>query len=404
VKYLVVTKDFYPPFRVDLTVLYGEELVKKGHEIDWLMQSGEHSEVDYETEWAGGRALVGRCDKGATVWRRLRKNLQGLRNDFKMLGLVKKEQYDFIQVRDKFTAALVAIVAAKLNGTKFVFWLSYPFPEASIHKAKDGSARYPFLYFLRGHLYKFLLYKLIIPSASHVFVQSEQMRRDIADEGIAPEKMTAVPMGVDLPKIQQPVSSYKVSKPVGEKWLLYLGTLVKIRKIDFLVRVLEKVHVRHPDAVLVLVGGGQDEGDEKIIRDEASRMAVTDRLKMTGFLPMEHAWAYVDQADICLSPFYPTPILNSTSPTKLCEYMALSKLVVANDHPEQKVVIEESGGGLCVAYDESAFADAICELLELGSAEASTMVMSGRQYVEAHRSYVVIADNVAAEYERICLL
>ncbi len=41
-------------------------------------------------------------------------------------------------------------------------------------------------------------------------------------------------------------------------------------------------------------------------------------------------------------------ILRAASPTKLVEYMAMGKAVVANDHPEQKRVIEESGAGYCV--------------------------------------------------------
>ena len=37
---------------------------------------------------------------------------------------------------------------------------------------------------------------------------------------------------------------------------------------------------------------------------------------------------------------------------------------MANDHPEQRQVIEDSGGGICTAYDEEQFANAIVELLE----------------------------------------
>ena len=44
--------------------------------------------------------------------------------------------------------------------------------------------------------------------------------------------------------------------------------------------------------------------------------------------------------------------------------MALGKAVVANDHPEQRRVIEESGAGICVPYAEQPFAAAIVRLLE----------------------------------------
>ena len=99
------------------------------------------------------------------------------------------------------------------------------------------------------------------------------------------------------------------------------------------------------------------------------------------------------EADVCASPFYPTPVLRSTSPTKLVEYLALGKAVVANDHPEQRRVIEESGAGLCVPYDEERFADAIVTLLEDPDARRS-MGERGRRYALERRSYGVIADVV----------
>jgi len=106
------------------------------------------------------------------------------------------------------------------------------------------------------------------------------------------------------------------------------------------------------------------------------------------------------EATVCVSPFYPTPILNSTSPTKLIEYMAMGLPVVANDHPEQQLVLQESGAGICVPYVEEAFAQAIIRLIRDPDAAAS-MGRAGRAYVATHRDYQRIAAAVAAEYERI---
>jgi glycosyltransferase involved in cell wall biosynthesis len=104
----------------------------------------------------------------------------------------------------------------------------------------------------------------------------------------------------------------------------------------------------------------------------------------------------VAEADVCVSPFFPTPILNSTSPTKLVEYMAMGKAVVANDHPEQRLVIAESGAGLCVAWDETAFAQALLRLLR-DPALARNMGERGRAWVLQHRTYDAIADLVERE-------
>jgi glycosyltransferase involved in cell wall biosynthesis len=188
--------------------------------------------------------------------------------------------------------------------------------------------------------------------------------------------------------------------PVGERCFLYLGTLMKVRRLDFLIRVLAKVREEIPDAKLYLVGRGEDPTDEELLVQEARRLGVIDSVVFVGHRPQAEAWRYVYEADVCVSPFYPIPILNSTSPTKLVEYMAAGKAVVANDHPEQRLVIEESGAGYCVPWEETAFARAIVQVLA-SPEQAKAMGEKGRAYVVQHRTYNVIADSVERELMRV---
>ena len=81
--------------------------------------------------------------------------------------------------------------------------------------------------------------------------------------------------------------------------------------------------------------------------------------------------------------------------------MAMGKAVVANDHPEQRLVISESKAGICVPYEENAFAEAILHLL-YHPEEAKEMGIRGRKYVEKHRSYEQIADLVETKLLQVC--
>ena len=187
----------------------------------------------------------------------------------------------------------------------------------------------------------------------------------------------------------------------GAKVILYLGTLSKVRRMDFVIRVFRKVKDLFPNVTLQLVGGGEDDEDITIIHKEMKSIGLdSNDVLITGMLPMKEAWGYVRRADVCLSPFYPTPILNSTSPTKLIEYMAFAKPVVANDHPEQKKVIEESGSGICVPYDEDRFAEAIVNILN-SPGVAVEMGKKGRRYVELNRTYSRLAEMVDKKYQEI---
>jgi glycosyltransferase involved in cell wall biosynthesis len=220
------------------------------------------------------------------------------------------------------------------------------------------------------------------------------MRLDVAAQGIALHKMTAVPMGVRIDLCAVPdLSRSRRIVPSGVPCVLYLGTLNRVRRLDFLIRAFARVVAVEPRALLYIVGQGDHPEDRTYLENEAARLNISSSVVFVGQLPQQQALAYVQESDVCTSPFYPTPILQSTSPTKLVEYMAAGKPVVANDHPEQKRVIEESGAGICVAYDEDAFAAAILSLLE-DPERSRAMGERGRRYVIEHRSYGAIADMV----------
>jgi len=388
---LLVVADRFKPFRVDVKILFARELVARGYRMDWIMQSDEACNSDYVTRWGGGDAWIGKTDTGTSRLARIRKHVHAIANEFRMFRLVKTRRYDCIVVKDKFIAPLLALVAGRLNQVPLIYWLSYPIPEESLLRARDGTARYPILYRIRGLFFRFLLYRVILRGAHHVLVQSEQMKRDVMAMGLSANKMTPVLMGVDLRNI--PYERTATVNPYGEErrpTLLYLGTLIKVRHLDFLIRVLAIVKRDVANVRLILVGDGDDPSDRSLLEAEAARCELTDAVEFTGFLPSESAWRMVAEADVCLSPIYPTPILNAGSPTKLIEYMAMGKPVVANDHPEQRQVISESNAGLCVAWDESEFAAAAVRLLR-NPEMAAAMGRRGRQYVERYRDYRSIA-------------
>ena len=394
VRLLVVSSDTYPPTRVDVSVLFGVELAGRGHQIDVIMQSEAACRHAFRTRWAGGQAWVGATDLGSSLYRRLRKHALGIANDCRMFSLLRHRRYDAVEVKDKFLSGIFALIAAKIFRIRFIYWLSYPFPEHYLLRADDVTARYRFFYRLRGLAFKAMLYRWLLPAADHIFVQSEQMRQDIAAEGISPDKMTAVPMGVgaDLCAVAD-LSDLRRLLPPGAPCVMYLGTLDKMRRLDFLLRAFGQVKAEMPAALLYLVGRAEHPEDEAFLRSEVDRLELASSVIFVGYLPQPLALQYVQEANVCVSPFFPTPILQSTSPTKLVEYMAMGKPVVANDHPEQKRVIEESAAGICVPWEEQTFAAAIVKLLTNPEA-ARLMGERGRRYVLEHRAYGVIADAV----------
>ncbi len=394
--FLFISSDDYPPFRVDLTILFGKEMVGRGHQIDWILQSNENKRLIRIENWEGGKAWVAGFSNISLIGK-LCKHIAITFNDFKVLYFPKKHAYDFIQVKDKFVSALTAIISCWLYKLPFLYWLSYPFPEAWIEERRQSSGFYGLFRYYRGRLSKFLLYSIILKQAKHVFVQSEQMKRDIFSHGISDKKMTVMPMGIARENIPE-ICPYQFQYENNN--LLYIGIFYKVRKLEFLIEMFDLVQQEIPDTKFYFIGKGEDENTEFILKNKMNERKLAHKIIFTGFLPLEDALEYVRKATVCVSSYYPSFILNSTSPTKLIEYMAMGKAVVGNYHPEQKEIITESGGGICVPYDQRKFADAVIYLLK-NPRIAHTMGCKGREYVLKKRTYSVIASDLERKYYEI---
>ncbi len=394
VKALMMSSDMYPPWRIDVTKLLGEQMVARGHQVDCILQAEEEIPGNLVAQWQGGQVFAGRTNTGTSLFSRVFKHLLAMSHDLSVFGKLRAGDYNCLIVKDKFVSGMIGLVAAQVYKVPFVFWLSWPFPEDYLDKsARADSTLYRVLYYIRGKAYENVLYRWLLPKANHIFVQSQQMKRDVCARVAVADKTTPVPMGVEdelLAQNNRPEDLLNHGKS-----FLYLGTLDRMRRLSFLVEVLAKVRNLVPGVKLYIVGGGNEPEDEAEILDAAQRLQVEDDLVMLGLLPREKALDVVKQAGVCVSPFYPTPVLNSTSPTKLLEYMALEMPVVANDHPDQRQVLEESGAGLCVQWDADEFADAIATLLN-DPQMAAQMGRRGRPWVQNNRSYSMLIDDVEA--------
>ena len=394
-KIMLLTSDRYPPMRPAAKAIFREEFTRRGHQVDWIMQAVDATHGGGRLEYGNGQVYLAPADAGTTRWRRLKKHLREFLNDLRIFPLARGQAYDVIQVKDKYVSAVFCWLAARLSGSKFCYWLAYPHAEANLFQARHGQARYPIIYWFRGWYRSMLLYKFLLRRADHVFVQSEQMRLDFAAKGIDSEKMTPVLGSLNLDHI--PYRGHDDPGPAGPT-ILHVGTLLRIRRLDFVIRVFAKVLEQFPEARLVFVGAGENPEDEELLEREIRIQKIDpSTVEFVGQIPMDDVWQYIEQAAVCLSPYYPCFTLNSTSPTKLIEYMAMARPVVANEHPEQSLIIAESNAGLCLPWDETAFADGIVKLLH-NPDEAAEMGLRGRDWVKRHRTNATMADVVESRY------
>jgi len=396
VRLLYLTAEQWPTFRADLVALFGKYLPRHGVCCDLVTERELATRDQPLPDWPAGQALL--CDVPSS---RAGQYFVKFMHQAKVLFSADASRYDAIQVRDMGLTALLGLIAARIKGLQFFYWLSYPQSEGQVDRARARGRRAGMRYWfplLQGTFGQWLLYRVVLPRADHVFVQSEQMRMDVAHRGIALERMTPVPMGVDMeladPAQIPPAVDTRLD---GKRVIAYLGTQDRVRQIEIMFEMLVKVRQQVPDVLLVLAGDTEDAEHRAWLKAEAARLGVADQVLWLGWRPSSEAWGYMRRAEIGLSPFPRSFLLDSASPTKAVEYMGLGLPFVANDNPDQKLVVEESGAGLCVPMRSGDFADAVVRLLS-DPEEMRRMGHLGRLYVAGTRSYDSIGRGLAGVY------
>ena len=400
---LVFTRETFPTFRVDLEKLFGKELIGRGHKIDFVMQASSPLISAGPTPWRGRTVWVGAAAAGSHFLQRAGAHLQSFAHDFAcLMRLARQEHYDAIQVRNKFLIAAFASFLAQQRGLLFFYWLSFPLPESQLKSGQEGTARFPLVNRLRGRVFGWLLYRVILPRCDHIFVQSERMKEDLRAQGVDPGKMTPIPMGIDPNDFPVVKRSTPAERAGGPTFVLgYLGTLSAQRRLEILVDTLALLCARGIDSRLLMVGGSDNPQDVANLEARARQLRVSGRIEITGLLPREQALERMMAVDVALSPYFPTMILQSTSPTKLVEYMALGLPVIANRHPEQQLILRLSHAGVCVPWGARHFARASCFLARLGPEKRREYGQRGREWVIRNRGYPGIADVLERTYLEI---
>jgi len=384
--------ETHPCFRADVAVLFGKYLPRLGIRSDLVTL---HHVAEAPT-WGGGECLtLPGPSKGA------KRHLLSVAGDLRMLWLAQRG-YHAIIVRDKSLGALLGLLAARLAGIPFMYWMSFPMVEAWAVFARDRGLNVGLLRWLsaktRATLLRWLLYRVVLPRADHVFAQSDVMLAELVAKGLPAARLSAVPMGVDTEAMPDIGSLRPDPSATAEPMFAYLGTLNRIRRPELMLEALAKLRARGVRARLLLVGDAEEESDRRWLREQIAEMGLQSCVEITGWLAGVDGLRRAAGAVAGLSPVPRTELLELGSPTKVVEYFHLGLPVVANDQPDQALLLR-AAGGVCAPLTADGFADAMQDMLER-PAHHQSVALAGQALVRARRSYAALAAQVAAVLRR----
>ena len=380
-----------PTFRADVATLFGKYLPRHGVQCHVV---GKGSAAPPQSQ---GFASARRASVGA----RWKAELSFLLLCLRALLAARRSNCDAIQVRDMVSIGLLALAVARCKGLPMVYWVSYLMSEGRIERARaqPGGLRAR-LVLLKGLAERWLLYRVLLPRADHVFVQSEAMARHMHAQGVPPPRVSAVPMGVDMESVAHPLQGRVWPGWEGRPVIAYLGTLDRARRLEELLDALQLVRREQAEASLLLIGGAPQPGDVAQLLQAAAARGLSEAVQVTGWLPAAQAWEYLLGAQAAVSYVPRGALYDVSSPTKLLEYLALGMPCVGNDTPDPAAVLAARGAGWVAASTPQAMAEALLAILRDPDA-ARARAAAGPAFIEAERSYRVLGAAVAARYRRV---
>jgi glycosyltransferase involved in cell wall biosynthesis len=383
---LCLLRDPLPPRRADVLTLFGVELPRHGIHTALVGQAAAPT----TSSWPGGPLHVAGRFGGA-----VNSLLAPLRDAWWLLRAASASRPDLIQVRDKILVGLFALAAATLLRIPFVYWMSFPIVEGYAVHARDGAVRFRTLHRLRAWTTRILLYRLVLPRAALVFVQSTAMADALVARGVPRARLVAVPMGVDV-TLAAGIAPASDPRLAGRRVVVYLGSIARSRASTFLLDLADALALVRPEVLLVIAGDAPTPADAAWFR---AALAGRANVLFTGWLAHAAALAYVARAEAGIAPIPRGALFDVSSPTKLVEYLALGVPAVVSDIPDQRHVIDATGAGWCGPMTVPAFCAAIVALLD--DPERATRGARGQAWVRAHRAYDVIGRQVAQQYRRL---
>jgi len=241
-----------------------------------------------------------------------------------------------------------------------------------------------------------------LAAAARIFVVSEVSRQDLVARGVDPGRVIVNPNGVAADRFTGGGgSSVRRELGLAETDLVigFVGTFGPWHGAPILARAFCSIASELPRTRLLLVGDGP-ELDET--RRQLMRGGVEERAIFVGKVAPREVPCYLDACDVLASPHVPLPdgVEFFGSPTKLFEYMAAGKAIVASELGQIAEMIDHGRSGWLVSPgDANDLASALTKLATAGELREK-LGANARRHAAGH-TWRKNADRIIDAYQTV---
>jgi glycosyltransferase involved in cell wall biosynthesis len=231
----------------------------------------------------------------------------------------------------------------------------------------------------------FALEKRLYESATHIVPLSPDMSAYVARLGIAPDKITTLLNGTDLDLAARatPAAVAELRQAqglAGKKVVLYAGTFGRANDIPTVVAAAEALVAADPAVTFLFLGHGYY---APLVAAAAARWP--GRIRLVGGQPRHAVFSWFALADVAVVSFLDMPVLDTNSPAKLYDALAVGTPVVVTNRGWTKALVEEHGcGWYALAGDAAGLA---CRLRAVLANAANRVAAGQRGQALARREF-----------------
>jgi glycogen synthase len=267
-------------------------------------------------------------------------------------------QPDILHAHSPALCGAAALRVSRRRGIPLVYEIRAFWEDAAVGNltTKAGSVKYLLTRTLENH---------VISGADAIVTICEGLRDDLIERGTDAKKISIMPNGVDLglfgaPLKRDPALARKLGLGDGPV-IGFIGSFYDYEGIDDLIAAMPLLLRSHPDARLLLVGGGPCDAALKKQAEDSSASAA---IRFTGRVPHDEVERYYALMDIMAYPRKRSRLTDLVTPLKPLEAMAQNKLVAASDVGGHRELIADGVTGTLFAPDNpAACSDALGALL-----------------------------------------
>ncbi|MFC3100201.1 TIGR04063 family PEP-CTERM/XrtA system glycosyltransferase [Altererythrobacter lauratis] len=299
--------------------------------------------------------------------------------------LAKDWRPDILHAHSPALCGLAALRAGRKLGLPVVYEIRAFWEDAAVGNGtgQEGSLKYRLIRALENH---------VVAGADRVVTICQGLNDDLVARGVPAGKLSIMPNGVDLALFGTPAprdGALAAELGLGDgpdagPVIGFIGSFYDYEGLDDLIAAMPALITRHPDARLLLVGGGPM-ADALQAQAQASPAAYA--IRFVGRVPHDQVERYYALADIMAYPRKASRLTDLVTPLKPLEAMAQGKLVAASNVGGHRELMEHGVTGTLFPADNPAqCAAALADLLD-ARAEWGAMRQAARAHVAARHDW-----------------